>query len=52
MKPAPWGELPFVKTLLDEYEWVPIRIDADVAFVDLEADIAAEQEPDEDSLPG
>ena len=46
-RPAPWAKVPYVKELLDSYEWV-LWMDADAAFVDLDADISAEQEPDKD----
>ena len=46
-RPAPWGKVPLVRSLLDEYEWV-LWLDADVVIVDLEADIASELEDDRD----
>ncbi len=35
---APWGKVPLIRSLLDDYEWV-LWLDADVVVVDLEADI-------------
>ncbi|MGZ4249693.1 MAG: class I SAM-dependent methyltransferase [Solirubrobacteraceae bacterium] len=46
-RPAPWAKIPFIRSLLDEYEWV-LWLDADVVIVDLEADISLEIEPDKD----
>ena len=43
-RPAPWGKIPFIRELLDQYEWV-LWIDADVVIVDLEADIRQEIRP-------
>lgn len=38
-RPAPWGKVPFIRSLLDEYEWV-LWLDADVVITDLDADIS------------
>lgn len=40
-RPAPWGKIPLLRELMDEYEWL-LWVDADVALVDLEADITRE----------
>ena len=40
-RPAQWAKIPFIRSLLDEYEWV-LWLDADVVIVDLEADISLE----------
>jgi hypothetical protein len=37
-RPAPWGKVPFIRSLLDEYDWV-LWLDADVVIIDLDADI-------------
>lgn len=46
-RPAPWGKVPLLRSLLDEYDWV-LWLDADVVIVDLEADITAETQDDKD----
>jgi hypothetical protein len=46
-RPLAWAKVPFIRELLDDYEWI-LWIDADAVFVDLDADIGAEQEPDKD----
>jgi hypothetical protein len=43
-RPPAWAKVPFIRELLDDYEWI-LWIDSDAVFVDLEADIGAEQEP-------
>ena len=46
-RPVPWAKIPFIRSLLDEYEWV-LWLDADVVIVDLEADISLEIESEKD----
>ncbi len=46
-RPPAWGKIPFVRELLDGYEWV-LWLDADAIVVDLEADIAGVIEPGKD----
>ena len=46
-RPSAWAKVPFISELLDHYEWI-LWVDADAVFVDLEADIGAEQEPASD----
>ena len=40
-RPAPWGKVPLVRSLWDDYEWV-LLLDSDVVIVDLNADISDE----------
>ena len=40
-RPAPWGKIPLLRELLDEYDWL-LWLDADVVIVDLEADVRQE----------
>jgi hypothetical protein len=40
-RPAPWGKVPLLRSLLDAYEWV-LWLDADVVIVDQAADISTE----------
>jgi hypothetical protein len=46
-RPAPWGKLPLVRSLLADYA-VVAWIDADAIIVDLGSDLADELEPDRD----
>ncbi len=40
-RPFPWGKIPLLRALMDEYEWL-LWVDADVVMVDIEADITRE----------
>ena len=46
-RPAPWGKVPLIRSLLDDYEWV-LWLDADVVVVDLAADISEVIQADKD----
>ena len=46
-RPAPWGKIPLIRQLLDEYELV-WWIDADAIIVDASKDIRDELDPDKD----
>jgi Methyltransferase domain/galactosyl transferase GMA12/MNN10 family len=46
-RPAPWGKLPLVRSLLVDYD-VVAWIDADAIIVDSDCDLADELEPDKD----
>lgn len=46
-RPAPWGKVPLLRSLLDEYDWV-LWLDADVVIVDLDADINDEVQEGKD----
>ncbi len=46
-RPAPWGKVPLIRGLLDEYDWI-LWLDADVVVVGMDADIAAEIEDGKD----
>ena len=46
-RPASWGTVRLLRSLLDEYDWV-LFLDADVVIVDLEADISAEVQEGKD----
>jgi hypothetical protein len=46
-RPAPWGKLPLVRSLLVDYD-VVAWLDADAIIVDPDSDLADELEPDKD----
>jgi hypothetical protein len=46
-RPAPWGKVPLIRSLLDDYEWV-LWLDADVVVTDLDADISGLVRDDKD----
>lgn len=46
-RPFPWGKIPLLRALMDDYEWLP-WVDANVVMVDIEADITREIREDKD----